>query len=315
MYPDGMEVNPTYRAGDILVSPGLVQLAGLGLKFGTADSLFEYLDEVSRLIEIIVLYETPVMPLFTILQQQGALAEHFEDIKGIIKEPSESEYWQYEDKEYNESLLTCIAYANATGLSLIYDQDSINLLSWVYGDDFSKNLVDGISRMNSGTGVSTTNNLLNNIKERADETITKRNDILSRQYFSLEMPILFGYVTEKVRHVNDIIPAALELRDSKEARAFRRQLILLDEAIKIGNDKVVGSIIDELDNKIRELNTKIKQPTLGIQVSFPPSITIDTSDFWKYIAANRKPHLLFIEQLYKNSVQSRPIINELRKFS
>jgi hypothetical protein len=221
----------------------------------------------------------------------------------------------YEDKEHDESLLTCTAYASAKGLSLIYDPDSIGLISWVYGEDFAENLANGIAKMNRASGITVTNNLLRRIKDRVDAVINNRNSILSRQYFTLDVPIMFSYVIDQVRHAKDIISMALELRDSREARAFRQNLIVLDEAIKVGDNKLVGSIVDELENKVRELNTKIKQPTLGLQISFPPSIAIDTSAIWQRIAAIRKPHLLFIDQLYKNSIQSRTIMSKLRKFS
>jgi hypothetical protein len=314
--PNNMEGKLIYQSGDVLVSPMLVQFAGMSLTFGKADIILENLDAVSRFIEIIILYETPVFPLFTTLQQQsGLLAEHYEAIKSIIKEPSDADYFQYEDKEHDESLLTCTAYASAKGLSLIYDPDSIGLISWAYGDDFANNLANGITKMNRGSGVTVTNNLLRMIKDRVDAVINNRNSILSRQYFTLDVPIMFGCVIDRVRHAKDIIPVALELRDSRGARAFRQQLVALDEAVKVGDHKVVGTIVDELHGKLRELNTEIKQPTLGLQISFPPSIAIDTSAIWRRIAAIRKPHLLFIDQLYKNSIQSRTIMSKLRKFS
>jgi hypothetical protein len=64
----------------------------------------------------------------------------------------------------------------------------------------------------------------------------------------------------------------LALRDSKEARAFRQQMVFLDEATSVGDDKLVLTIALELTNKLGDLEKRVSQPTLEIQVSYPLAI-------------------------------------------
>lgn len=135
---------------------------------------------------------------------------------------------------------------------------------------------------------------------------------------SLEVPLVFNYVLEKARSREDIIPVALEVRDSKEARAFREQLSFLDTATAIGDDKMVGQIIDEIGDKIKSLNKKLEQPSIDLAIAFPLAGEINIGQLAKFaqeaLVHRRKRHLIFIEQLYKSGVHARTIRRQLGKF-
>lgn len=83
--------------------------------------------------------------------------------------------------------------------------------------------------------------ILNSITGAVNQDITRPNRLV-RNYFKLEVPIIFNYVLEKAHTRQDIIPVALEFRESKEAQAFRKQLTLLDEAVSIDDRKTVRNV-------------------------------------------------------------------------
>jgi hypothetical protein len=149
--------------------------------------------------------------------------------------------------------------------------------------------------------------VMQEISAAARDRIGHINALLSTSRFSLDVPLVFNHILEKVRSRADIMSAVLEVRESREARAFRQQMAYLDEATEIGDDQVIFEIVQEMRDKVDSLRRKIDQPTVGFQVSFPLAVGLDPFGLWKLIKNRRKRHLTFIDQLYSSAAAARPI--------
>ncbi len=84
------------------------------------------------------------------------------------------------------------------------------------------------------------------------------------------------------------------VRNSREARVFRKQLALLDEATMIGDDKLLA-------------------PPINLAVGIPPSVSFDPFNIISRLKTRRKYHLMFIEQLYNSGVRARSIKRNVGK--
>jgi hypothetical protein len=154
--------------------------------------------------------------------------------------------------------------------------------------------------------------VLDKTKSAAEQKVQQANEWLKQSRFSIDAPLVFGHIVERARHKRDIVSAAMEVRNSREATAFRRQCSLFDHALKTGDDKALIEMANEIDDKIKQLTERVGGAKINIDISFPLSITISPSELWEYIRAQRKRHLIFVGQLYDSAITSR---NTFERFS
>jgi hypothetical protein len=149
--------------------------------------------------------------------------------------------------------------------------------------------------------------VLTEIKQIAEARASQLNPWLQRNHFSIEAPLVFSYVVKRSESKQDILSVAMDLRNSKEATAFRKQSTLFDQALKDGDDKTIVEMIEEMQDKTIQLSRRIKSPQLKLDISFPLSITISPTEIWEHIKNRRKRHLIFVSHLYEVALFSRDV--------
>lgn len=154
---------------------------------------------------------------------------------------------------------------------------------------------------------------LTQTRNAAQEKAKRLNDWLQKSRFSVEAPIVFSYVLGKAKRKRDLLGVALDIRDSKEARAFRKQCALFDQALAKGDDTAAIEMVDEVMDKIKQLQSRIDGPKFKVDFSFPLSITISPTELLEFIQQRRKRHLIFISHLYKSSIATKDLHARLRK--
>jgi len=323
-----MTEHKVFHRGDVLIDPIMATVAqaalshGLGIFTGPwAPTETVVIDSLAQLIEAAVVHERLVFPLrdldtivmypdwdcCTIVQMEGTALDYmsrqvherelarlkgdplYKDMIDLQITPEAIEGF-FSDFYYTKAFrLVAAKVAVIRGLSMRARPDILN-------DDRSYSFAETI---------------LEKVEDVVDQKIHVSNEYL-KDYFTLDVPIIFNHVITKARTRSDIIGVAMELRETKEARAFRRQLTLLDEAAAVDAGKLVREIIDEIDDKIKALGKKLGQPTLDLQIAFPPSISLNFGHIAN-IVHRRKRHLVFIQQLYEWGTQARTIRREMGK--
>lgn len=161
--------------------------------------------------------------------------------------------------------------------------------------------------------LSVKNNIINQITRMSKKKIDEMNLLLSRDRYKLDVPIIFNYVLEHVNRKKDIIPAALEVRQSKEATALRKQLSLLDEFTRLGEDELLVPLLIELEDKLKTLGKKLDQNSIGIQIGFPWSIAFNPIGVFKHFQYKRKRHLFFIDKIYNTAIRTQTVYTKLSR--
>ena len=108
-------------------------------------------------------------------------------------------------------------------------------LAHTHGLSFRNGSVNPSNQNRYASAAETT---LKNIETIVQQNIDTENEYL-KEYFKLDVRIIFNYVLEKASSRAEIIHVALEVRETKEATAFRKQLTLLDEAAAVDHRRQV----------------------------------------------------------------------------
>jgi len=56
---------------------------------------------------------------------------------------------------------------------------------------------------------------------------------------------------------------------------------------------------------------EIDAPTINIGISFPLSIDVNMFDIWKYIESKRKRHMIFLDKLYEEGIESSALWSKI----
>jgi len=140
------------------------------------------------------------------------------------------------------------------------------------------------------------------VEEAAEATAERRNRLIGQSMFNLEFPLILSYVLARVkRNWNEVIPCALELRRSSEARAFRKLCTKVDQATRAGDLDPLAEALDELSLRSKAWLNNLEEPSIDISIAFPLSIEFNPIGLWKHIKAGRKRHLIFLDKLYTES--------------
>jgi hypothetical protein len=135
--------------------------------------------------------------------------------------------------------------------------------------------------------------------------IQKRNKLIGENIFKFQFPLLLNYVISKVKSSwDEVIPIAHELRESTEARAFRKLCTEIDAATREGDLQPIGELLDELNSRTKLWLKEIEEPTLEIGIAFPLSIQFDLIRLLRYLQARRERHLIFLDKLYGAAIAS-----------
>lgn len=131
------------------------------------------------------------------------------------------------------------------------------------------------------------------------QNMARLNDFLYAKYTKfIELPILFNYILSKANSFNELFDIALDLRQQKITRRFRRWCMDIDEALASGDQETAVRMIDETEDYIRDITNKTKsQLKTQVQVSFPPAVTLELPS----VDIKRNYYLAFLKHLYKRS--------------
>jgi len=149
--------------------------------------------------------------------------------------------------------------------------------------------------------------VLSEIQKQARDEIAEINQWIGNMRFRLEVPLVFNYImSRKPSSSKDLIQISLEVREAKEAVEFRKRLAEFDLAARIGDDKSVYEIKNELEdcaNRLRKKSTD--DPFFELEIAFPPAIAFRPGSFYQRFQIKRKRHLIFMQHLYNAALQSR----------
>jgi hypothetical protein len=123
----------------------------------------------------------------------------------------------------------------------------------------------------------------------------------------LRLPLIFNFIISKAADRSDIIPLALEIRDTRSARKFREICKELDKARKKGNVKSMIEITKEIDHELQNISKmQNSRSSFDITLGFPPSLstTLET-DIIKSLWHSRQ--FVFLRNIFDGSRDPRSI--------
>lgn len=144
----------------------------------------------------------------------------------------------------------------------------------------------------------------------ATAKIDELNNLLGRPFFKLDVPVVFNYVLKQTKRRRDILRVALDVRNRREARAFRKAAANFDLATKNDDRKTIIEGIDDLQHHANTLRGSIAEPSIGISIGFPLSLEIEPITALRW-AKSRRRHLVFMSELYKEAISSRGLWRDL----
>jgi len=150
---------------------------------------------------------------------------------------------------------------------------------------------------------------LQTVKDIASKDAEDMNRWLGQARFRIEVPLIFNHILmelkRKKRRDLDIIETALEVRISREATAFRKTCAEFDDAARQGEDRTLYRLKAEMQEVCDKLSARFQQPTLSIDIQFPPAIALNSLELWRFVQNLRKRHLVFIEHIYQSALRSQ----------
>jgi len=321
-----MNENEQFKRGSILIDRSIVDL-GYGGVYRDAPLPQFFLRGLMQFVEAIVLHEVLVIPfkdtsdiqppfipqelneIITLVEvnsneinQMGGVLRYKKAFE-IMKSTSPNAEYVGVFRKFADTLEHLIDFLSPLELLTIASSKNLPIMFSHVSLSFTLPLIravsdnmDELELKNRRKDVN--EKILDEITQSVKGTINEINSILPADRFTLDIPIVFNYILERVHKREDIISVALEVRNSKEARNFREHLALLDEATMVDDKNAMISLSREIRDKIDTLGRKLNQPSVGLTVGFPPTIQFDPLGTLKRINFKRKRHLMFIQQLY-----------------
>lgn len=331
-----MSTTQPYKPGHTLVHWQILEYAtSILLKQQSLSYIKQYWSALAQMVEMIVLHELLVLPVPVYSSSEsmsssdvsavGFSGGMFQTVKFEMYRATilnNYDFWHRHyfgedgDKLDNEALIGVIRDALHIDYALIY-----GLSFAVYRNNRTSKMVHNLLRHKISVREmpiqSNYKSILDRVLQETEISVRDRtealNSLLPQKSLVLDVPLVFNYILEKSHKREDIIPIALDVRDSREARAFRKQLALLDEAMAVGDYKLLVDLTGELRDKLNILGRKLDQPSVGLEIGFPPAVALDPLGIFERIKIKRRHHLVFIDQLYNAGLQARPFITRLGK--
>lgn len=121
------------------------------------------------------------------------------------------------------------------------------------------------------------------------------NRLKNQPFFSTRMPLLLLTVLRECQTIDDVWRVAMQLRTTKEARAFREWAVVVeretDVRVVAGHMREVTSLVDDL---FRVSGSRSFDVSFGI--GFPPSISLSGAPV-RFRFKRERPHLRFLRRL------------------
>ncbi|HEU4324855.1 MAG TPA: hypothetical protein VFS21_17045 [Roseiflexaceae bacterium] len=213
---------------------------------------------------------------------------------------------------YSKSNLSPLPHLNDSALVVAVRSMYYYSLSSVYGLPYVPNTmrVPLLTHILQGQGRSSqrvlryANMVLDGLGDKLEGEIDDLRDLTGDLDLSLEVPLVFNDVLLRSKTRAEIIPRALELRDSAEARAFRQVARGFDQAVRTGQ----RAEIIERSRELKEHLVKLGQSSGGLPVevdlAFPWSIAVNLGSVVRLFKDRSRRHLLFLSRLYESAQRS-----------
>ena len=152
-------------------------------------------------------------------------------------------------------------------------------------------------------------------EEVADEYLSK---LLELNIIETKIPLILSFILKEANNPNDIIPITMQIRNSKNAKAFRSWCNNFSEEIMNGNLKNIFNHYKDLDKITKDMHKYMgieKEESISLKLGWGP---IEHKKTFSLPEIINKPiyfkrHLLFLGNLYKNIMSVSKIYPLLNK--
>lgn len=143
------------------------------------------------------------------------------------------------------------------------------------------------------------------------DTLQSNSDWLNEPYpvEEIQLPLIFNYVVSHANQWRDVIPIALEVRESRPARNFRNLCKELDNLRREGRVSQISELIKELNSSLEQIKQGDHTKNKSMKLTFP------FLSFLSSRTANTKPKelgLIFLRQIFDGTRDPRYIANKYR---
>ena len=164
----------------------------------------------------------------------------------------------------------------------------------------------GFSYDKAGDSSCIINSFEENVRKKFYEE--KKKYLAQREKFEIKLPMIAKYVLNQCKSTKDLLNTVIEIRHSNKAKAFRKGISELEQAIQNDDDKKVNEILVSLLEAEKKWSENIIE-SLGKGFAFEVnllSITLPVCMSSKYIGLIKPKKtgdkiLLFIHELIKNT--------------
>ena len=129
------------------------------------------------------------------------------------------------------------------------------------------------------------------------------NAIKGHRFFTVEMPFFLVFVLRECQTIGEFPKVLSEIRDSKEAKAFRAWTTHMNEEVDLPRFLSAYREADTLAQRLLKQGRGSALDTT-LQVGLSPSLTLPVEAIKDKIEGFRKPHLRFIRRLLSAAAQS-----------
>ena len=154
--------------------------------------------------------------------------------------------------------------------------------------------------------------ILAQCKEIWAEGARAGNTVKGHRFFTVSMPLFLSLVLQECKHITDLPKVLSQIRDSKEARAFRDWTSYMSGETNLSKFLKEYKEVEHLTNSLMsDLGAVQKNSTL--QIGLSPSLTISMDDVTTRLSEIRKPHLRFIRRLLTSTKKNARLEDTLCK--
>ncbi|MCP4599062.1 MAG: hypothetical protein GY847_00725 [Proteobacteria bacterium] len=160
-----------------------------------------------------------------------------------------------------------------------------------------------------------------NLRSRIEALMSEALADLELATSQMLLPSLGSTVLAECVEIESILPAAMQLRRSKEAREFRKWIAEMDEALQVGDVmslRMAFKDLADLDADVRKslsLGTDPGDSSLEVTLGISPSLTFN-SDFFARLRTRfrrKRFHVSFLRSYYDACLRNANLAENVRR--
>ena len=218
------------------------------------------------------------------------------------------------DKKWTEDYLEKLALHTADTLEFCRFKNFLYLPNPVESTFSTYHLVNENLR-----GASAARIAIMLIESARERQAVKANQRKQAKVFDTRLPMIFAAVLKEADKPEDIIPIALQMRATKEAKVFREWVVSVDNDRSLGN---FNKELDEVQNLADSLASRVKERPRRISLQFgisviPPApsigVSVDGPELRGALLTKRKKHLTFLHSIFDVSMSIANLSREINR--